>query len=528
MIKHAPVKLPNWLALTAPRGAEEVLACLDMIALLDAGTTGTGRATFYNTRTAQEDSVFDVHTSLLRRNRGAYVMALLLPGLTDYARQMGIKMLLSNPFGRGGFVPKELEMLVIKHLLRGLPVHRMLGTFVELRKSKINNRRTRGVVLGILLNAPRLELWSVRYRDKVRRSLVHVWGRRRASVLAAILERPAGSLKVKEREMLREMVDRHVKNAEKLEEVHECLRFALGSRGHYKGALFKAFVEVRKDFQAGAVLPFEVLEGLRSTWHKHRPTASALALTKGQLTKGQQIRVQAQAEKLGVETSFDATKYDAAQLYVYAYARGLGDGIREALAGRAVAGAEGLPFQLGRVGILVDNSQSMVGGSDQALRPLAMVMAARDLLVAGAEEAVVEYVYPVKGDGELPVARGHTQLAWPFYRLLEKGVEVIFVLSDGYENAPATRLRDVITALPKIGMGIPVVQLSPVMSAEADGIRLLHPGILALGFHKVEDIGTGMLKLAFHQGWEAGMVALWGLVKRVAAWVDWKEEDAKN
>ena len=77
-----------------------------------------------------------------------------------------------------------------------------------------------------------------------------------------------------------------------------------------------AYREAKSDFDRGAVLPPETMEGLRSRYHKDRTSAEVLELTKSQLTIGQKIAVQRKAEQSGVEVEFDPAKYDAVRLYV--------------------------------------------------------------------------------------------------------------------------------------------------------------------------------------------------------------------
>ena len=53
---------------------------------LDTAATATARATFYNTPAEQEAAVETVHRDLFALDRGIYMAALLLPGVTDFSR----------------------------------------------------------------------------------------------------------------------------------------------------------------------------------------------------------------------------------------------------------------------------------------------------------------------------------------------------------------------------------------------------------------------------------------------------------
>ncbi|MEM7040147.1 MAG: vWA domain-containing protein, partial [Bacteroidota bacterium] len=155
-------------------------------------------------------------------------------------------------------------------------------------------------------------------------------------------------------------------------------------------------------------------------------------------------------------------------------------------------------------------------------------LAIRDVLCAMAETHRVHYVHPPGESRRLPRCQGDSDLAHGLLDLLEPAPEAIFILTDGYDNAPATRARDIIRALPKIGLDIPVVQITPVMAAEAEGIRLLHQGILSLAVSQVESLAVGLLKLAFHADLQMGANALWEILTTRSSARKLLEESAWN
>ncbi|MEK6234343.1 MAG: hypothetical protein N2C14_06505 [Planctomycetales bacterium] len=70
---------------------------------LDTAATATSRATFYNTLAEQEAAVESVHGELFEMDRGVYLAALMLPGLTDFSRQIGVVRLLRSPLPSAGW-----------------------------------------------------------------------------------------------------------------------------------------------------------------------------------------------------------------------------------------------------------------------------------------------------------------------------------------------------------------------------------------------------------------------------------------
>ena len=74
---------------------------------------------------------------------------------------------------------------------------------------------------------------------------------------------------------------------------------------------------------------------------------------------------------------------------------------------------------------------------------------------------------------ELIEPAGDTSLAAGLVALLKREPDVVFVLTDGYENAPAGRFAEVIRSVRRMGVETPIHQFSPVFAAEARGIRSL-------------------------------------------------------
>lgn len=169
---------------------------------LDIAGTTTGRATFYNTKDEQASAALEIHTKLFSIDRGIYGLTLLLPGVTDYARQMGLSVLLDQPYKDPSVLTSEQEGKLISYLIRQLPPQRMLKMFGEFRKKRINNARTRKLILRSILNSNRLEFWSVKYRSKMRNAIEHAWGKRMTGIIRSILNKPSKEHNAKERSIL--------------------------------------------------------------------------------------------------------------------------------------------------------------------------------------------------------------------------------------------------------------------------------------------------------------------------------------
>ncbi|NJL13228.1 MAG: hypothetical protein HC913_09665 [Microscillaceae bacterium] len=237
---------------------------------LALATTATARATFYNTQAEQEEAVNAAHEALFAFDRGLYALCLLLEGLTDYSRQLGIRNLARQARGQeaGALLDEKQEDAIIHLLFRDLPVQRVLNLFGMLKAERVNNTRARRMILLSLLNSPKLEFWAVKYRKKIRTALQHAWGERATGILKSILSKHPDSLTEKETGILQKNILKYVRKPEKQALVLEALGFVLGNEENLRLELPRAFVAAKQNIEAGYSLPYEVLEGIRSIYHQ--------------------------------------------------------------------------------------------------------------------------------------------------------------------------------------------------------------------------------------------------------------------
>lgn len=509
LIRSTTIPTPRMTHLSS---VERELLPLAIGEFLDTAATATARGTFYNTRAEQEAAVQSVHRELFALDRGIYTAALLLPGLTDYSRQVGAVQLLRTTQADGLLSPEQ-EGIAVRGLLRMLPPQRMLKMFGMLRAERINNARTRRLILSTLLGADSLEFWAVKYWRKLATALTHAWGRRTASIVRAVLAKPTEQRTEKERQIVKRHLHRYV-NVTGSNRIEECVRFVLGDEDGLTLRRLAAYRDAKRDLATGRVLPFETLEGLRSRFHRETTSAQVLELTKSQLTAGQKIGLQRKAKEADVAVDFDPANYDAVRLYVYAYEMGMSEAIRHELFLKAQATAERLPVRFEHAGILLDVSASMIGHETQAGRPISVALALRDLLAETAERSTI-----VTSDGrnapaaEMIEPAGDTSLVAGLVGLLKHDPDVVFVLTDGYENAPAGRFAEVVRAVRRMGVETPIHQFSPVFAAEARGVRSLCETVPGLPVNKPDAIGLGLLKVLFEADVDRGAAALLSMVR---------------
>ena len=467
--------VPLW---SKSRGQTDTILKEIVCNYLDTATTSFGRATHYNTREEQQKAELSSHKAMLNFDRDLYALFSVLPGTTDRASQIVTKNLLANPRNgmRSKVLDSEMEAKVIYHLINELPPQRIFKIFAAFKDgdekqgiSKANNARTRKLILKTILGSNKLELWSVKYRNNMKKALTHAWGESKTGIIRTILGKTKWN--AKDRSIIEQNLTKY---ASKKKSTLECIAFVLDSKRPWTLPLIKAFGDAKKNLNKGKQLPIEVLEGIRSTYHPNTPSAKVMELKKDSLTKKQQKNLQATAKKANVKVDFDPMNYEAIELYLYGFERGFTNDIFGALNHKAMSAAEGFPEKFESIGIILDGSKSMYGDQTQPLRPLAAVLAIRDMLVFTSTTAYEVHATSIPTNQELKPC-GDTELASHLIDLLKKDVQTIFVLSDGYENAPAGRFGEVLEAARSIGIDTPVYHINPVYAAEVGGVRELAP-----------------------------------------------------
>lgn len=496
----------------------ELLALLPdaLIRFLDLSQTATDRATYYNNKGEQNEATLALHKELFRLDRGAYILCLLLPGTTDYARQMGLGFLLSNSRRDGNCVLHEdQEALSLTYLSKSIEPQRLLKLFLQLRYNRVNNARTKKLILRSILGSNKLDWWSVKYRTKLRQCLEHAWDKRTSGILRSILKKKmrGDDLSAKENSILNRNINKYIPVTARLQpkEVCQCVSFIFGYEQHpLTIPILRSYHLARYDLSKGKNLPKENLFYLRSRFHKDVDKSEIYDLTKRSMTGRQKMQSNRAAKKVGVDVGFDPRQADVIRLYLYAFEMDMTDEIYHALCQKATRAAGIMPGGYEHIGILVDCSASQRGDYTQKNRPMAISLALRDMLALSARRANVEYTVSYRpsdppgsnlpsgrsgiGIGSLVNPSGETALGLPLVNLLKHQPQAVFVLSDGYENAPAGEFAETLNKVRELGIDTPVYHMCPVMAAEAGGIRQLSEQVRAIPVSKPEAIGSMMLR----------------------------------
>lgn len=462
---------------------------------LDVAGSATSRASYYSTKDEVIGSTKMAHASMLAAERGVYAASLCLPGATHFNRQLGMMTLLSMPRVGDPILSEDQERMALDYVVGQLPVSNILRTAMWMIEGKMNSQRTRKLLFRHVIKSPSFSFWCLKYRSKMRRLLRHLFGSDamvRKFVAGGITDLP---------------------NLPRGSERLQMARFALGWDPKGESGLcdyLTAFYAAREKLEDGAALPREILEGIRGRYHSGTPSGRVLEIAKGAktITGRDAMRVQRKAQEAGVEVEVDWKKQDAVPLYLYAYERGMTAEIQQALEYKAEIAAAGLPISFEKLAIIVDYSDSMRGSKTQKLRPMACAMATRDMLMKATDTWDVFATAHPGGRPTLPRPNGHTDLATSLVRALKAKPDAVAMITDGYENAPAGGVDQVMSVARRLGVETPVYQLTPVMSAETASIRKLSGLISAMPVYEPKSLGVGLLKSAFEASLEQGVQAL--------------------
>jgi len=362
----------------------------------------------------------------------------------------------------------------------GLPY--VLRLFVDLKNAKVNNERSRKIVLGFIWGQDNLEFYAMKYRNKLAEILRHVYGKKMTSVLLSIAGKAAnvGQFVVgseKEMNIVNEHILRYY-NGDMVKASKLLLFIFKKDTGVTYGAnefpLLSEYMKAKVDITSTKKVPEEVLLGLISNvrhpqYHSMWATDIQKEATKALIRKNvevtsvnQQVRQTKSTAKLGVEKTVDLEKAtDFLALYKTGYENGWTEDLHKAI--DKLAEKKRIPgFFYQNIGVIVDDSISMTGHKAESKNtPKAIADFTARVLGKSAQTALA-----TKTDGEV------TDLASSFVQLLKaenpsKPYDAIFILTDGYENAYDGLTNEVISIWKaETGRDIPMFQISPITSAE--------------------------------------------------------------
>jgi hypothetical protein len=442
----------------------------DLLMFINACFACTGQREFYSDGFGQSVSIDFLHRYILGNYRMLYARTLAC-GVNDFNQSLIIQHLLQSGKDTAPTQRTE-ENALITQALASLPTHRALHLLERLAKLGVNNRRTRAITRAYLSKPRDRDFRAVKYRRSFRKAAIHVH---------LPFDGELGAF------------------------------FVRGWRErNFKTPLFEAFRQAH--FSAAAVysLPYSIAEGFA---HKLRiPRAVFLKGIEPQLTANERLRLQnASKDSLQANFSLAPSRLPPTQLATYIVSLGAKlaqdtarrQELRHLMEQVSVCASNKVHTRLPKVACVLDRSFSSSGSTEKRKRPLAVALATSFYLRAHSHEYQAFWTYPT-ADELLVNPRGPTDLAIPILDALETRPDLLFIVSDGFDNDPpgvAGQVLEIAQSLArKVGSGPFVVHLNPVYDSEGFAPKALSPCIPTMGIRDPRDIPTLLLFARFASG----------------------------
>jgi len=449
----------------------ERVACEDVVMFVNAAIASTAQREFRSGAGAQHMSLGFLHEYVSVNYRDLYAATLALD-----INHLNAAMIVTNLLRtarEASAAQRKVEGRLIAARLRSLPPQRVYGIFDELRRSGVNNRRTRAVVRDWVAGRPDPAFDAVKYRRGLSAAARH-----------AHLSLPG--------------------------EVGTVL-FDWRRPARYETPILETWRRAHYEQRALYELPYTVAEGLAVRHGFDR--ARFLSGIAPKLTERERLRLQATAARHNVAAiGMDLATVPLTRLAVYALSLPRPERARRreeltgALRAAARRAARRRAGTWGRVVAVLDHSYSATGSGVKRRRPLAVALATHYLLEVLAADYTGLWLHH-RGDPLLVHPIGATALGERVLDGLEHRPDRLVIVSDGWDNAPPGQAGEVLRvwrARLDPEQATSVVHLNPVYDADTFDVRRLAPGVATVGVRDAED-AAALVELARFATGDAGL-----------------------
>jgi hypothetical protein len=440
----------------------DLVAAEDVLLFVNAAVTSTGQREFHSDAAEQGFSLDFLHSYVLGNYRELYAAALALD-VNDHNAALIARNLLATS-AQADPDRRRLEGRLVARRLAALPPQRAYRLFRELRRTRVNNRRTRAIMRDWLAVRPDLAFDAVKYRDGVKSAVRHAHLKPEGELATFLFDplRPAG----------------------------------------YSTPILEKWRQAHYTQAAIYELPYTVAEGFAARRGLSR--AAFLERIAPRLTRLEQLRLQESARELKADSvRADLSSMPLTRLASYVLALSLDDRaarrdeLTAALRAAARRAAGGQAGSWGRVAAVLDDSFSSYGSGHKRRRPLAVALACHFLLEALAGTYAPMWVSG-RADALLTYPYGATPLGERILDALDTRPERLVVVSDGWDNSPPGLAGEVLrvwrTRLDP-GHACAVVHLNPVYDAAGFDVRRLAPTVPTAGIRDAENL-VALVELA--------------------------------
>lgn len=465
--------------------------------LIDGLTVASGSrssATYYHSRDEQLKAIRNQVMAMYRISKeiplfvatqrgvtGRFISEVLLNEFRNTSRGGACNIVNPIDWYDNGIGDKAL-LIALENLYddNGLPY--VLRFFMDLKKMRVNNERSRKITLGFIWGQSNIEFYSLKYRNKIAETLKHVYGVKKTSILLSIASKHKNMTDTfvgteKELSIINDSILKYF-NGE-MSRAFKLLLFLFKKDDNViydadEFPLFNEYQIAKTNILDVKRVPEEVLHGLISD-KKHpqynelwsdadkRESTKAIIRKNVEVTSiNQQVRQTKSTAKLGVERVVELDKAtDFMALYKTGFetkfTRELSIAIDKLAEKKKING-----FYYQNIGVIVDDSASMKGHKVESKNtPRAIVDFTRKVLEKSTKNCTVRITN-----------NDVTDLGSSFIDLLKnensnQPYDAIFILSDGYENSYDGLTDEIISIYQKeTGSSIPIFQISPITSAE--------------------------------------------------------------
>ncbi|GAA4604088.1 hypothetical protein GCM10023195_13850 [Actinoallomurus liliacearum] len=448
--------------MTRAQTSADLIAAEDVLLFVNAAITSTGQREFHSGADEQRLSLDFLHQYLLGNYRDLYAATLALD-VNDHnavliARNLLVAAAEASPAQRraeGGLIARRLALL---------PPQRVYGLFRQLRRARVNNRRTRAIMRDWLAARPDPAFDAVKYRAAVKDAVRHAH-------LA-----PAGELGP--------------------------FLFTPHRPAAYRTPILETWRRAHYEQAAIYDLPYTVAEGFAA---RHGvPRAAFLERVAPRLTRLERLRLQESARRLKAgAVATDLSTMPLTRLASYVLGLPLADRqdrraeLTAALRAAARRAAGEQAGRWGTVAAVLDDSFSAYGSGQKRRRPLAVALACHFLLEALAAEYTPLWLSG-RTDALSVRPYGPTPLGERILDALELNADRLVTVSDGWDNAPPGLAGEVLriwrTRLDP-SHTCAVVHLNPVYDAADFDVRRLAPTVPTAGIRDAENL-VALVELA--------------------------------
>lgn len=453
----------------------------DLLGYLNTVTTSTKKGGFQSTKQDNIAALTQSITSMMNVCRPFAALMMLTKGMTDDAKTVTAVKLLE---GNAARAIRSWERHVIYQAITNMPPNRVFDMFSLLigqervakegksatiwkqKRKSVGGKYSKYLMRRFLTNdAKRLSLWTVKYRNDLKRIVKHLhWSKDEPmfNIIKWLFDgEPVTDLQ------------------RKVEEV----RAASGDAP--PDCLWK--------------LPMEVARGYALNKFKVPPEEFESRFSvKGTKTRTEARQSDKRAVESGGKSTFDPNRAGVFELLTYMSGGGSVPITRDHIEAAASREASGIEWKYNDIVCIVDTSASMYGTRQTPNHPLFKALNLAYVLgqVSKSCKIISTDCRNLLGDDIIPPVDGPTNYARALLEVVETGFDkTVFIMGDGYENAPEGLFGQVYREVKRLDKHneLTVIHLNPVQAAEKKtGVRDIAANVPSVSATNVGSLGQAL------------------------------------